>query len=244
MLVLFAAIKFISELLSTVCWVFVGQNYESYGTNRKKTAIGRIMGFDSKQPGGHGGHSHTSISLPEDFRRVSAIIDVDIIPETHRRVKLMKNGTDKPLGFYIRDGVGLRMTPHGIEKVPAIFISRLLPGGLAESTGLLAVNDEVVEVNGIEVSGKTLDQVTDMMVANSSNLIITIKPANQLNSLASRQGTNRSNKNKPVAQLFESTPLTDTVEEVNDYVELPDDDEVREHTIVPVLNATDTTTES
>ena len=55
----------------------------------------------------------------------------------------------------------------------------MLAGGLAESTGLLAVNDEVLEVNGIEVNGKTLDQVTDMMVANSSNLIITVKPANQ-----------------------------------------------------------------
>ena len=54
-----------------------------------------------------------------------------------------------------------------------------MPGGLAESTGLLAVNDEVLEVNGIEVAGKTLDQVTDMMVANSANLIITVKPANQ-----------------------------------------------------------------
>jgi partitioning defective protein 6 len=43
--------------------------------------------------------------------------------------------------------------------VPGIFISRLVPGGLAESTGLLAVNDEVLEVNGIEVNGKTLDQV-------------------------------------------------------------------------------------
>lgn len=27
-------------------------------------------------------------------------------------------------------------------------------------SGLLAVNDEVLEVNGIEVSGKTLDQVS------------------------------------------------------------------------------------
>lgn len=67
----------------------------------------------------------------------------------------------------------------GLEKVPGIFISRLVPGGLAELTGLLAVNDEVLEVNGIEVAGKTLDQVTDMMIANSSNLIVTVKPANQ-----------------------------------------------------------------
>jgi partitioning defective protein 6 len=73
------------------------------------------------------------------------------------------------------------VTPNGLERVPGIFISRLVPGGLAESTGLLAVNDEVLEVNGIDVSGKTLDQVTDMMIANSHNLIITVKPANQLN---------------------------------------------------------------
>jgi len=65
---------------------------------------------------------------------------------------------------------------HGVLN-RSIF-NRLVPGGLAESTGLLGVNDEVLEVNGIEVAGKTLDQVTDMMVANSSNLIITVRPAN------------------------------------------------------------------
>ena len=56
----------------------------------------------------------------------------------------------------------------------------MVPGGLAESTGLLSVNDEVLEVNGIEVSGKSLDQVTDMMVANSHNLIVTVRPVNQI----------------------------------------------------------------
>ncbi|KAL5467096.1 hypothetical protein EMCRGX_G031276 [Ephydatia muelleri] len=94
-----------------------------------------------------------------------------------RRVKLLKQSSDRPLGFYIRDGTSVRVTPYGLEKVPGIFISRLVPGGLAEGTGLLSVNDEIIEVNGIEVFGKSLDQVTDMMVANSQNLIITVKPA-------------------------------------------------------------------
>ncbi|KAK7081453.1 Partitioning defective 6 beta [Halocaridina rubra] len=127
----------------------------------------------------HQPRNKLSISYPQDFRQVAAIIDVDVVPEVFRRVRLLKHGSDKPLGFYIRDGTSVRVTPHGLERVPGIFISRLVPGGLAESTGLLAVNDEVQEVNGIEVHGKTLDQVTDMMVANSSNLIITVKPANQ-----------------------------------------------------------------
>lgn len=128
------------------------------------------------------------ISLPRDFRPVSSIIDVDILPETHRRVRLYKHGQEKPLGFYIRDGSSVRVTQQGLEKVPGIFISRMVPGGLAESTGLLAVNDEVLEVNGIEVAGKSLDQVTDMMIANSHNLIITVKPANQRNNVVRSGG--------------------------------------------------------
>lgn len=43
------------------------------------------------------------------------------------------------------------MTSQGPVKCDGIFISRLLEGGLAESTGLLGVGDEVIEVNGIEV---------------------------------------------------------------------------------------------
>ena len=121
----------------------------------------------------------TIISAPQDFRRVCAIVDADHLPDTVRRVKLLKHSSDRPLGFYIRDGTSVRVTPYGLEKVPGIFISRLVPGGLAESTGLLAVNDEILEVNAIEVYGKTLDQVTDMMVANSQNLIITVKPVSQ-----------------------------------------------------------------
>lgn len=57
------------------------------------------------------------IGLPQNFRQISSIIDVDILPETHRRVRLHKHGTHKPLGFYIRDGVSVRVTPQGVEKV-------------------------------------------------------------------------------------------------------------------------------
>ncbi|XP_033755542.1 partitioning defective protein 6-like [Pecten maximus] len=165
-----------------------GESYgeaNGYGTLgvKRRNPISKLMNAEAPPK------PRINISMPEDFRRVSAIIDVDVVPETHRRVKLMKNGSDKPLGFYIRDGTSVRVTPHGLEKVPGIFISRLVPGGLAESTGLLAVNDEVLEVNGIEVAGKTLDQVTDMMVANSSNLIITVKPVNQRMTLAPMRGS-------------------------------------------------------
>ncbi|XP_055992664.1 partitioning defective 6 homolog alpha isoform X3 [Sorex fumeus] len=122
-------------------------------------------------------------SGPPPLRLLVQKRDVDLLPETHRRVRLHKHGSDRPLGFYIRDGMSVRVAPQGLERVPGIFISRLVRGGLAESTGLLAVSDEILEVNGIEVAGKTLDQVTDMMIANSHNLIVTVKPANQRNNV-------------------------------------------------------------
>ncbi|KAI1890286.1 hypothetical protein AGOR_G00152180 [Albula goreensis] len=140
--------------------------------------------FDSplrkqKRKVGHRRRPAVRISQPRDFRPVSSIIDVDVLPESLRRVRLHRSGPERPLGFYIRDGASVRLTPRGPRKVPGIFISRLVPGGLAHGTGLLAVDDEVLEVNGIEVAGKSLDQVTDMMVANSHNLVVTVKPANQ-----------------------------------------------------------------
>ncbi|XP_068454570.1 partitioning defective 6 homolog beta [Clinocottus analis] len=160
----------------------------TFGTNsltrKKNTVLSAVL----LRPDASRKKTPVIISLPRDFRPVSSIIDVDILPETHRRVRLYKHGQEKPLGFYIRDGSSVRVTPQGLEKVPGIFISRMVPGGLAESTGLLAVNDEVLEVNGIEVAGKSLDQVTDMMIANSHNLIITVKPANQRNNVVRTGG--------------------------------------------------------
>lgn len=155
---------------------------------------------------------------------MSSIIDVDVVPDTCRRVRLVKHGSDKPLGFYIRDGTSVRVTPHGLDRLPGIFISRLVPGGLAEGTGLLAVNDEVLEVNGIEVGGKTLDQVTDMMVANSSNLIITIRPANQcsVGTLPRRGSFGRSSQMSHGSHNSNPSVVSDD--------DRLDEDEIRDHT--------------
>ncbi|XP_032231060.1 partitioning defective 6 homolog gamma [Nematostella vectensis] len=183
--------------------------------------------------------SRVNISTPQDFRRVSAIVDVDILPETHRRVRLLKHNSDKPLGFYIRDGTSVRVTPSGLERVPGIFISRLVPGGLAESTGLLAVNDEVLEVNGIDVSGKTLDQVTDMMIANSHNLIITVKPANQMNNPVPVRAIDRLNaKSKSLTNLssIHTSPSPGSPTMIHSYSnaiaeDIPDSDEDENPTV-------------
>ena len=210
-----------------------------YGTIQRKQKGGGISKIGQADVAK--ARAHMAIGMPADFRRVSAIIDVDTVPESHRRVKLMKNGSEKPLGFYIRDGTSVRVVPHGLEKVSGIFISRLVPGGLAESTGLLAVNDEVLEVNGIEVSGKTLDQVTDMMVANSSNLIITVKPVNQRNNISPRYSTRtiKSMSSQRSAHSAKSTQSGQSMDsdEVREFLE-EEEDEVKEHISSPTPEST------
>ena len=100
-----------------------------------------------------------AVGPPCNFHHISSIVDVDIVPPTQRRVRMMSpDGDNRPLGFYIRDG-------HGI----GIFVSRLVPGGVAAGTGLLAVGDEIVEVNGIDVVGKTLDQVLILNLSEMNN---------------------------------------------------------------------------
>merc|ERR1712088_346768 len=189
------------------------------GGHTQSLLTSMIHGSTPKQ-----GKSMISISQPSEFRQVSSIIDVDVVPETCRRVRLLKHGSEKPLGFYIRDGTSVRVTPSGLEKVPGIFISRLLAGGLAESTGLLAVNDEVLEVNGIEVNGKSLDQVTDMMVANSSNLIVTVKPANQRTLMGPRRGSFSRNSAMSSHSMLSSSTQSGTGSE--DHEEDEERDEI------------------
>ncbi|CAH8625716.1 unnamed protein product [Schistosoma bovis] len=168
-----------------------GESYgEIYGYKSSKHGLIHRGAADTlRNFGGSEKHRRSEkpvISVMSDFHLVSSILDVDIIPWTLRRVSLIRS-PGKQFGLNIRTGAIQYYTKNGYETIPAFFISRLAEDGIAYNTGLLAVNDEIIEVNGIEVYGKSLDQVNDMMVANSSNLIITIRPADQSMCLVPRE---------------------------------------------------------
>lgn len=44
-------------------------------------------------------------------------------------------------------------------------ISRIVRGGAAERSGLLSEGDEILEINGIEIRGKDVNQVFDILVS-------------------------------------------------------------------------------
>lgn len=44
-----------------------------------------------------------------------------------------------------------------------MIIGRIVKGGAAEKSGLLHEGDEILEVNGVEVRGKSVNDICDML---------------------------------------------------------------------------------
>jgi len=46
----------------------------------------------------------------------------------------------------------------------AVIIGRIVKGGVAEKSGLLHEGDEILEINGVEIRGMSINDVCDLMV--------------------------------------------------------------------------------
>lgn len=53
------------------------------------------------------------------------------------------------------------------NEMDSVVISRIVRGGAAERNGLLSEGDEILEINGIEIRGKDVNQVFDILVSVS-----------------------------------------------------------------------------
>lgn len=52
----------------------------------------------------------------------------------------------------------------------SVIISRIVKGGTAEKSGLLHEGDEILDINGIDMKGKDINDVSEMLVSVSINL--------------------------------------------------------------------------
>ena len=50
-------------------------------------------------------------------------------------------------------------------------IGRIVKGGAAEKSGLLHEGDEILEINGIDIRGKSVNDVCDLMVSYDLYLV-------------------------------------------------------------------------
>ncbi|KAK9877588.1 hypothetical protein WA026_019258 [Henosepilachna vigintioctopunctata] len=68
----------------------------------------------------------------------------------------------------------------------AVVIGRVVIGGAAHQSGLLHEGDEILEVNGVEMRGKSVNTVCDILQTMDGELTFLIVPASQAKSYSGR----------------------------------------------------------
>lgn len=83
-------------------------------------------------------------------------------------IKIIKiEKSTEPLGATVRN------------ENDAVVIGRIVRGGAADKSGLLHEGDEILDVNGIEMRGKSVNAVCDILQAMEGTLTFMIVPAAQ-----------------------------------------------------------------
>lgn len=65
------------------------------------------------------------------------------------------------------------------NDMDSVIISRIVKGGAAERSGLLHEGDEVLEINGVEIRGKDVNEVFDILADMHGNLTFILIPSPQ-----------------------------------------------------------------
>ncbi|CAH1390479.1 unnamed protein product [Nezara viridula] len=110
--------------------------------------------------------AHDAVAQKDYFPRLPEIpLDVEEDEETIKIVQLVKS--NEPLGATIKSE----------DDTGKIVIARVMHGGAADRSGLIHVGDEVVEVNGINVEGKTPNDVLAILQASEGTITFKLVPA-------------------------------------------------------------------
>ncbi|XP_063078308.1 protein PALS1-like [Engraulis encrasicolus] len=86
--------------------------------------------------------------------------------ESVKVVRLHKS-LDVPLGVTVRN------------EGDCVVVSRVVSGGVAERSGLLSEDDEILEINGVPVRGKSIAAVQDLMINLKGTLTFLLIPTSQ-----------------------------------------------------------------
>ncbi|KAI5726600.1 hypothetical protein M8J76_005360 [Diaphorina citri] len=104
-----------------------------------------------------------SCSLPEASECINILEDMDQTLSAHDAIVMnltpnIMNPVEQPVVSYNEGGATIR------NEGDAVIVGRVVKGGLADRTGLLHEGDEILEINGIEIRGKSIHIVCDILV--------------------------------------------------------------------------------
>lgn len=127
-------------------------------------------------------HDGVATVLPPDSTVATSLTTDSMIPQAlpdhygEENIKVIKiEKSTEPLGATIRN------------EGEAVVIGRIVRGGAADKSGLLHEGDEVLDVNGIEMRGKSVNAVCDILQAMEGTLTFLIVPAAQSRAHSGRE---------------------------------------------------------
>ncbi|XP_034952722.1 uncharacterized protein sdt isoform X2 [Chelonus insularis] len=105
--------------------------------------------------------------------------------------------TNEPLGATVRN------------EGDAVIIGRVVRGGAAEKSGLFNEGDEVLEVNGVEMRGKSVNEVCDILAGMQGSLTFLVLPASSNNRGNNETRREENNQIHHVRAHFDYDPEED-----------------------------------
>ncbi|XP_022903362.1 MAGUK p55 subfamily member 7 isoform X2 [Onthophagus taurus] len=122
-------------------------------------------------------YAHDAVAQKDYYPHLPEIpLEVDEDEETVKIVQLVKS--NEPLSGAQSAEPIVGATIKTDEKTAKIVIARVMHGGAADRSGLIHVGDEVVEVNGINVEGKTPGDVLTILQNSEGTITFKLVPAN------------------------------------------------------------------
>ncbi|XP_034935994.1 protein lap4 isoform X2 [Chelonus insularis] len=107
--------------------------------------------------------TETVVTRVTDNHLVQPVIIEDVV--------LMKEGS---LGFSIIGGTDHSCIPFG-AKEPGIFISHVVPGGIAANSGKLRMGDRILKVNGTDVTKATHQEAVMELLRPGESIVLTVQ---------------------------------------------------------------------
>ncbi|CAG9787211.1 unnamed protein product [Diatraea saccharalis] len=123
------------------------------------STIGRVTETITKST-----FTETTVTRITDNQLVAPLIIED--------VNLVKDGGS--LGFSIIGGTDHSCIPFG-GKEPGIFVSHVVPGGVAARSGKLRMGDRIIKVNGTELTGVTHREAVQLLLQPGHTLALTVR---------------------------------------------------------------------
>uniref|UniRef100_A0AAG5CZR2 Guanylate kinase-like domain-containing protein n=1 Tax=Anopheles atroparvus TaxID=41427 RepID=A0AAG5CZR2_ANOAO len=181
------------DLLSTYEMEGLLLAHDRIASTTDRSPVGSYVG----SPVNHATMPSLSNNINNNNTLTSAVKPVTVMPSIPNNASLVNNNNNNiakrepmsvPLGV-LRDGSQDHIKIIQIEKSSeplgatirnegeAVVIGRVVRGGAAEKSGLLHEGDEILEVNGIEMRGKSVNDVCALLGSMTGTLTFLVVPA-------------------------------------------------------------------